>query len=230
MPDIESLQAENATLRAENAALKSELQAMQSEKSVFQTLNEYDITEHLKQKNNIVYLPWSKAWMIVKTLYPGAQFVIHKSENNCIYHTDGKTAWVEVSITICGQTETESLAVMDFRNKSIPVDAITSADAEKSIKRCLVKCAALHGLGLSLWTGEELSSAARKKKEEDLDDVKQSILSIVAVKLEAGVAKDTIYKTIESVAGVKNPNAIKDLATAQKVAEQIKKLEVKNNA
>ena len=155
---------------------------------------------------------------------------VSKGADGCIYHTDGKTAWVEVSITINDQTETESLAVMDFRNKSIPIDTITSADAEKSIKRCLVKCAALHGLGLSLWTGEELSSAARKKKEDDLDDVKQEILSVVAGKLEAGVSKDTIYKAIESAAGVKNPNAIKDIATAQKVVEQIKKLEVKHNA
>lgn len=200
------------------------------EKSVFQILNEYDITEHLKKKDKIVYLPWSKAWMIVKSLFPSAKFTINKAADGCIYHTDGKTAWVEVSITINDQTETESLAVMDFRNKSIPINTITSADAEKSIKRCLVKCAALHGLGLSLWTGEELSSAARKKKEDDLDDVKQEILSVVAGKLEAGVSKDTIYKAIESVAGVKNPNAIKDIATAQKVVEQIKKLEVKHNA
>ena len=168
--------------------------------------------------------------MIVKSLFPSAKFTINKAADGCIYHTDGKTAWVEVSITINDQTETESLAVMDFRNKSIPIDTITSADAEKSIKRCLVKCAALHGLGLSLWTGEELSSAARKKKEDDLDDVKQEILNVVAGKLEAGVSKDTIYKAIESVAGVKNPNAIKDIATAQKVVEQIKKLEVKHNA
>ena len=191
------------------------------EKSVFQILNEYDITEHLKKKDRIVYLPWSKAWMIVKSLFPSAKFTINKAADGCIYHTDGKTAWVEVSITINDQTETESLAVMDFRNKSIPID---------TIKRCLVKCAALHGLGLALWTGEELSSAARKKKEDDLDDVKQEILSVVAGKLEAGVSKDTIYKAIESVAGVKNPNAIKDIATAQKVVEQIKKLEVKHNA
>ena len=200
------------------------------EKSVFQILNEYDITEHLKQKNNIIYLPWSKAWMIVKSLFPNATLTINKADDGCSYHTDGKTAWVEVSMTINDQTETESLAVMDFRNKSIPISDITSADAEKSIKRCLVKCAALHGLGLSLWTGEELSSAARKKKENDLDDVKQEILRAVSVKLEAGVPKDTIYKTIEGVAKVKNPNAIKDIATAQKVLEQIKKLEVKNNA
>ena len=87
------------------------------EKSVFQILNEYDITEHLKKKDRIVYLPWSKAWMIVKSLFPSAKFTINKAADGCIYHTDGKTAWVEVSITINDQTETESLAVMDFRNK-----------------------------------------------------------------------------------------------------------------
>lgn len=89
------------------------------EKSVFQILNEYDITEHLKKKDRIIYLPWSKAWMIVKSLFPSAKFTINKAADGCIYHTDGKTAWVEVSITINDQTETESLAVMDFRNKCL---------------------------------------------------------------------------------------------------------------
>ena len=55
-------------------------------------------------------------------------------------------------------------------------------------------------------------------------------MSAVAEKLEAGVDKAVIYKTIESTAGNKNPNAIKDIAMAQKVLAQIKKLEVKNNA
>lgn len=170
--------------------------------------------------------------MILKTLYPDSQVEVIEnagfdSDDVVRYFTDGKTAWVKVAITIKGHTETESLAIMDFRNKSIPVANITSADVEKSIKRCMVKCAALHGLGLSLWTGEELSSAAREKKENDLDGVKQDILIIVSGKLEAGVPKEQIYKVIESIAGTKNPNAIKDIPTAQKVAEQIKKLEVK---
>lgn len=219
-PSIEALQAKIAQLKEENEQLK----AAADGESVFQTLNEYDITEHIKKKGNITYLPWSKAWMIVKTIYPRAAFSINKDENGCIYHTDGKTAWVEVSITINGQTETETLAVMDYKNASIPIEKMTSTDVGKAIKRCLVKCAALHGLGLSLWTGEELSSAARHKKEQDLDDVKQEILNVVAGKMENGVTKETIYKTISDIAGVKNPNAIKDIATAQKVAEAIKKL------
>lgn len=235
MADIEKLQAELQMLRAENAQLKDELKkstALTTEKSVFQTLNEYDISEHIKKKDKIIYLPWSKAWMILKTLYPDSKVEVIEnagfdSDDVVRYFTDGKTAWVKVAITIKGHTETESLAIMDFRNKSIPVANITSADVEKSIKRCMVKCAALHGLGLSLWTGEELSSAAREKKENDLDGIKQEILVIVSGKLEAGVPKEQIYKVIESIAGTKNPNAIRDIPTAQKVTEQIKKMEVK---
>ena len=102
MADNEKLQAELQVLRAENAQLKDELQkltATQSEKSVFQTLNEYDISEHLKKKDKIIYLPWSKAWMILKTLYPDSQVEVIEnagfdSDDVVRYFTDGKTAWV----------------------------------------------------------------------------------------------------------------------------------------
>lgn len=227
LEENEVLRDELNAAKSDNAQLMQKLEDSVRENSVFKLLNEYDITEHLKKKDKIIYLPWSKAWTIIKSLFPTARFTIHKTKDGCIYHTDGKTAWVEVSITINGWTETESLAVMDFRNKSIPIESITSADAEKSIKRCLVKCAALHGLGLSLWTGEELSSAAKRKKETDLDDVKQDIIGTVAEKLDAKVPREEIYKVIESIAGVKNPNAIRDIAIAQKVLEKIKKMEVK---
>lgn len=227
LEENEVLRDELNTVKSDNAQLMQKLEDSARENNVFKLLNEYDVTEHLKKKDKIIFLPWSKAWTIIKSLFPTARFMIHKTNDGCIYHTDGKTAWVEVSITINGWTETESLAVMDFRNKSIPIESITSADAEKSIKRCLVKCAALHGLGLSLWTGEELSSAAKRKKETDLDDVKQDILGTVAEKLNAKVPKEEIYKAIESIAGVKNPNAIRDIAIAQKVLEKIKKMEVK---
>lgn len=100
MADNEKLQAELQVLRAENAQLKDELQkltATQSEKSVFQTLNEYDISEHLKKKDKIIYLPWSKAWMILKTLYPDSQVEVIEnagfdSDDVVRYFTDGKTA------------------------------------------------------------------------------------------------------------------------------------------
>jgi len=47
---------------------------------------------------------------------------------------------------------------MDFRNKSIPLAKLTSTDVNKTIQRATAKAIAMHGLGLSLWTGEDIPS------------------------------------------------------------------------
>jgi hypothetical protein len=45
---------------------------------------------------------------------------------------------------------------MDFRNKSITVDNLTSFDVNKSIQRSLTKAISRHGLGLYIFAGEDL--------------------------------------------------------------------------
>jgi hypothetical protein len=45
---------------------------------------------------------------------------------------------------------------MDFRNNAIPIAKITSMDVNKAIQRSTAKAIAMHGLGLSLWTGEDI--------------------------------------------------------------------------
>lgn len=48
------------------------------------------------------------------------------------------------------------LPVMDYRNNSIPIDKMTMVDVNKAIQRSTAKAIAMHGLGLSLWTGEDV--------------------------------------------------------------------------
>ena len=62
--------------------------------------------------------------------------------------------FVKVSVTIEGITRTEVHAVMDNYNKAISEP--TATQINNSIKRCLVKCFALFGLGLSIYRGEDL--------------------------------------------------------------------------
>ena len=45
---------------------------------------------------------------------------------------------------------------MDYRNKSILLEDITSFDVNKSIQRSLTKALARHGLGLYIYAGEDL--------------------------------------------------------------------------
>lgn len=211
-----------------------------SEKSVFAVLSAVDVTDKLKKKNNMSYLPWSSAWEIVKNNFPDATYEVHKTEDGCIYHTDGKTCWVETSVTIAGETQTELLAVMNHRNASITADEVMSTEVNKSIKRCLVKNCALFGLGLSLWNGEELSDAAKvtraKKKEEDeaaelerkkaevvLNQENAKIVELCTSMKEKGIDANKMYAVIEKyTGGKKNPNAIKSIEDSQACYKEIK--------
>ena len=130
--------------------------------SIFETLNNVNVNEHVEQKNGLTYLSWAWAWAEVKKAYPDAQYTIYENAQGWNYHTDGKTAWVKTGVTIDGLEHIEYLPVMDFRNKSIPIDAITSTDVNKAIQRSLTKACARHGLGLYIYAGEDLPEAEQE--------------------------------------------------------------------
>ena len=46
---------------------------------------------------------------------------------------------------------------MGHNNQSLSIDKITSFAVNKTIQRSTVKAIAMHGLGLSLWAGEDLA-------------------------------------------------------------------------
>jgi hypothetical protein len=84
------------------------------------------------------------------------------------FFTDGKTAYVKVGIAVEGIEHIDYLPVMDFRNASIPLEKITSMDVNKTIQRSTAKAIALHGLGLALWTGEDLPEAVTQVVEKEV--------------------------------------------------------------
>ena len=58
---------------------------------------------------------------------------------------------------------------MDFKNKSIPLEMITSTDANKAVQRSLTKACARHGLGLYIYAGEDLPEADAPILTNDTD-------------------------------------------------------------
>lgn len=122
----------------------------------FQTLNQIDVNDKTEQKNGLTYLSWAWAWGELKKLHPDATYTVYENEDGWNYHTDGRTAWVKTGVTVEGIEHIEYLPVMDFKNKSIPLDAITSFDVNKAIQRSLTKAVARHGLGLYIYAGEDL--------------------------------------------------------------------------
>lgn len=125
-------------------------------KNVFEVLNAVNVNGHTEQKNGLTYLSWAWAWAEVKKNFPDAIYTIYENQNGWNYHTDGRTCWVKTGVTINGLEHIEYLPVMDYKNRSIPVEQVTSFDVNKAIQRSLTKAAARHGLGLYIYAGEDL--------------------------------------------------------------------------
>ena len=123
--------------------------------SVYATLSAVNVNGHTEKKNGLTYLSW--AWALAELLkaYPGSTYTVYENKDGWNYHTDGRTAWVKTGVTVEGTEYIEMLPVMDVRNRSIPVENITSMDVNKAIQRSLTKAVARHGLGLYIYAGED---------------------------------------------------------------------------
>lgn len=122
----------------------------------FCALNNINVNNKTEQKNGLTYLSWAWAWAEVKKMFPDAFYTIYENADGWNYHTDGRTCWVKTGCTVNGLEHIEYLPVMDFKNRSIPADAVTSFDVNKAIQRSLTKALARHGLGLYIYAGEDL--------------------------------------------------------------------------
>ena len=181
---------------------------MSKVKNYYTELSELPIKRLVEKKGGLDYLSWSNAWDMLKKIYPNAQRVVYecyeggafafgeKPNGKALnYFTDSKTAYVKVGIIVNEIEHIDYLPVMDFRNKSIPVDKMTSMDVNKAIQRATAKAIAMHGLGLSLWTGEDIPSQEEPKQEIKsitLDigsDSWTKVLSYVVANKDLGIDK-----------------------------------------
>ena len=131
--------------------------------SVFEILSKINVSEHTEKKNGLTYLSWAWAWGELLKRYPDATYTVYENRDGWNYHTDGRTCWVKTGVTVEGKEYIEMLPVMDFRNKSIALESVTSMDVNKAIQRSLTKAVARHGLGLYIYAGEDLPEDCQMK-------------------------------------------------------------------
>ncbi len=130
----------------------------EQQQSVFNTLYSIGVKDKIERKGNLDYLSWANAWALLKTNYPDAQRKVYEHDHTGLnFFTDGVTAYVKVGISVDGIEHIDYLPIMDHRNNAIPVAKITSMDVNKAIQRSTAKAIAMHGLGLALWTGEDIA-------------------------------------------------------------------------
>lgn len=138
----------------------------------YRVLSKINVNEHVEKKNGLSYLSWAWAWDTLMSIYPDSYTEIRRPENGMPYWSDGKTCWVDVGVTIVNgskeRTRTEVFPIMDYKNKSIPVEKVTSFDINTALQRAWTKCIARHGLGFYIYAGQDLpneEAEAERAKE-----------------------------------------------------------------
>ena len=136
-------------------------------KTTFEILSSINCEEHIEKKNGLSYLSWAYAWHYVKSNFPDAFFTIYENQDGRPYFDDGRTCWVKTGVTINGLEHIEYLPIMDYNNRSIPLERVTSTDMNKAIQRSLTKAAARHGLGLYIYAGEDLPIQPEEEVQQE---------------------------------------------------------------
>ena len=117
-----------------------------------------NVNEHVEKKNGLSYLSWAWAWAEALKADPKAHYGIEMFGDKCFMDING-TAMVFVTVRMFDKPMTCQLPVMDYRNKAIPnPDAFA---VNTAIMRCMTKALALHGLGLYLYSGEDVPEEGR---------------------------------------------------------------------
>jgi hypothetical protein len=117
-------------------------------KLLYSDLRKINVNEHTEKKGKLTYLSW--AWAVHYLLEddPSANWKYGEPK------MFGETMMVFCSVTAFGKTMTAQLPVLDYQNK-----AIKNPDAmavNTAMQRCLAKAIALHGVGLYIYSGEDL--------------------------------------------------------------------------
>lgn len=128
-----------------------------------------NVNDHLEKKNGLSYLSWAWAWSEVLKIDPGATWEPIEYNGMPVCFLPDQSAMVKIQVTIKGNTKSCVLPVMNPKNQ-----AIKSPDAfaiNTAIMRALAKGIAMHGLGLYVYSGEDLpegETAPPPKQDENL--------------------------------------------------------------
>lgn len=142
--------------------------------NLFNKLYNYDVAmykEELEQRNKkFDYLSWSNAYQLLIHQDPKAELEICENKDGFPVFEFQGNFMVKTKVTAFGITKSCWLPVMDgnhnavknvpyeivYSKSTVKVPSITARHINDSIMRCFVKNVAMFGIGLKLYTGEDL--------------------------------------------------------------------------
>lgn len=185
----------------------------------FDKLYSLNVNDKVEIKDNgkikLKYLSWSWAYAEFKKVYPDFTYEIKTfGENKLPYQATDLGIMVWTSITADSETREMWLPVMDGANRPLKlepytlktkygdvyVNSATMFDINKTIMRCLVKNMALFGLGLYIYSGEDLPE---NNNEEIVEENKELIQDFDVL-----VDKINNCKSIKQLVWLKNNHRV----------------------
>ena len=190
------------------------------ELTAFEKLCERNVSKYTEKKNGITYLSWTYAWKEFKKAYPNATYQITHWDGQPYLFDENLGYMVETTVSTGDEIHSMWLPVMNSANKAqrhIPYEITTSSgkvikvepatmfDINTTIMRCLVKNIAMFGLGLYIYSKEDLpelseTTIAEKKAEENAKKASAMKARIKELLNQIDPAVDTSkFKDFESI-------------------------------
>ena len=175
-----------------------------------------NVNEHTEKKNGLTYLSWAWAWAEALKADPKATFQVHLFGEKPYMEING-TAMVWVTVTLFEIPRVCMLPVMDHTNKPITIEGVAtvnkygkevitkldSFNVNTAIMRCMTKALSLHGLGLYIYSGEDIPEESGSKiKATDgalVDDKQKSMMHDVATSIRDHFAQNDIIGAVEEI-------------------------------
>lgn len=182
------------------------------ELSPFRRMLAVDVTAHVEKKNGLSYLSWAWAVAELQKADPAAFWTYGEPVRW------GDSVMVFCTVTAFGKALTAQLPVMDHRNKAIANP--DSFAVNTAMQRCLAKGIALHGLGLSLYAGEDIP--AEDVPEPTVEQIQQAIDTLTAAaKKGTGAFKEAVDSIPAEVKDKIDPQIKRSIANIAKQHDKV---------
>ena len=177
----------------------------------YSELRKVNVNDHIERKNGLSYISWS--WAVDQLLQLDSEATWSYGEPVRF----GETLMVFCTVNAFGKARTAQLPVMDFRNKAIINPDAMSVNT--AMQRCLAKAIALHGLGLYIYSGEDLPEGEDVVKKSNVEPPKQPITPMAGA-LEGFTVDelDSFSRLAEEITFFVNND---DVASAKEVASSL---------
>ena len=208
---------------------------------MFERLLSLNVNDKVELKQNQKYLSWTYAWAEFKKACPDASYVVHEHDYGLQYFESPLGIMVKTSVTANGETHSMWLPVMDGANNAMKpqrysyqvkeyvdrrptgkmiekwVEAATMFDVNKAIMRCLVKNIAMFGLGLYVYSGEDMPEIMC------IDASQITQITKLAAEVGADLMKFNQFFGIQKVSELSAENFDKAIAMLEKKRDEKKK-------